>query len=64
MRISDHFCEIERSRYKIIQREKRICKHCNSNEAEDESLHNQLEEDINNICPELLKLSEITSIFI
>ena len=36
MRISDHFLEIERGRYRNIQREKRICQKCNLNEVEDE----------------------------
>ena len=69
MRVSDHFLEIERGRYKRIQRENRICKHCNINAVEDEthfflkckinkSLRNQLEKDINNICPEYFNLSE------
>ena len=36
MRISDHFLEIERGRYKRLKRENRICQYCNVNEIEDE----------------------------
>ena len=36
MRISDHFLEIEKGRYKNVKREERICHHCNLNEIDDE----------------------------
>lgn len=37
MRISNHFLEIERGRFKNIKRENRICQYCTSNELEDET---------------------------
>ena len=36
MRISDHNLGIETGRYNKINREQRICKHCNKNEIDDE----------------------------
>ena len=36
MRISDHFLEIEKGRYKRMKRENRICQYCHTNDIEDE----------------------------
>lgn len=36
LRISDHFLEIERGRYRKIPREQRICTFCNQNSIDDE----------------------------
>ena len=36
-RVSDHFLEIERGRYKRIQTENRICQHCNINAVKNET---------------------------
>ena len=63
MRISDHFLEIERGRYKNIKREDRLCKYCTLEEVEDEShfflhcpkydkLRCELYKNINNIYPD------------
>ena len=37
MRISDHFLELERGRFKNIKRENRICPNCHLNILEDEA---------------------------
>ena len=64
MRISDHFLEIEKGRYKNIKREERICQHCNINEIDDEkhfffnctknkTLRETLIKNINNLYPNI-----------